>query len=330
MRGVALLVVVLAFVLVLPRVADYGDVWGEVSTLDARWIAALLAVATVNVLTFAPPWSAALPGLSLRHALTVSLSSTAVANVAPGGDAVGLAMTFGMLRGWGFERARVALALVVFTVWNQLVNVVFPLLAVVLLAATGARSALLLNAALIGGAILVLVVGGAVVALRSEAGARRVGRLAQRPLAWALRTARRPPPDDLAETLAAFRTSSLGLIRRRWPALTAATIAGHLTVWIVLDVALRAVDVGADEVSLVESFAAWSLVRLLTAVPITPGGVGIVELGLTGMLVGFGGPNAEVVTAVLLYRALTFVPPIPLGLALSLTYRRAHRGGAGP
>ena len=79
--------------------------------------------------------------------------------------------------------------------------------------------------------------------------------------------------------------------------------------------------------SLVESFAAWSLVRLLTAIPITPGGLGIVELGLTGTLVGFGGARNEVVAAILLYRALTFLPPLPLGLLAALTFRRGHPDG---
>ena len=107
---------------------------------------------------------------------------------------------------------------------------------------------------------------------------------------------------------------------------TLTTLAGHLTVWLVLVASLRAVGVGPDEVSLVESFAAWSLVRLLTAIPITPGGLGIVELGLTGTLVGFGGARDEVVAAVLLYRALTFLPPLPLGLLAALTFRRGHPG----
>ena len=69
--------------------------------------------------------------------------------------------------------------------------------------------------------------------------------------------------------------------------------------------------------------------RLLTAIPITPGGLGIVELGLTGTLVGFGGARDEVVAAVLLYRALTFLPPLPLGLlaATDLPPRPSRRAG---
>ena len=74
--------------------------------------------------------------------------------------------------------------------------------------------------------------------------------------------------------------------------------------------------------SVIEAFAAWSLVRLLGSIPITPGGLGIVEVGLTTALVGFGGNNAEVVAAVLVYRFLTIVPTLVLGLLAGATWRR--------
>jgi putative heme transporter len=318
--GVALVVALFAFV--LPRIADYGKVWAILQDLDTTSIVVLIAAATLNILTFGPPWMAALPGLSFRHSLSLSLSSTAIANVAPGGDAVGLVLTFTVLRRWGFERARAALALVVFTVWNQLVNVAFPALAVVLLAVSGQSNALLQVAASIGGVVLVVVLTGAAVALRSEQGAMRVGELAQTAVNRLLRLVRRPARPGIAAAIVGFRVGSVEFIRRRWAYLTVTTLLGHLTVWLVLVVALRCV--GVHHVSLVESFAAWSLVRLLTAIPTTPGGLGVVELGLTGALVGFGGAQDPVVAAVFLYRFLTFLPPIPLGLVLALTLRRAE------
>ena len=82
----------------------------------------------------------------------------------------------------------------------------------------------------------------------------------------------------------------------------------------MLLVSLRALQVPADQVSIVQAFAAWSLARLLGSIPITPGGIGVVELSLTGTLVGFGGNNAGVVAAVLVYRFLTMVPTLVLGL----------------
>jgi uncharacterized protein (TIRG00374 family) len=83
--------------------------------------------------------------------------------------------------------------------------------------------------------------------------------------------------------------------------------------------------VDSDQVTLTEAFAAWTFVRLLGSIPITPGGLGVVELGLTGALVGFGGPNDAVVAAVLLYRVLTIVPTLVLGLAAAVIWQRLRR-----
>jgi len=73
------------------------------------------------------------------------------------------------------------------------------------------------------------------------------------------------------------------------------------------------------------SLAAFAFVRLLTVLPVTPGGLGITELGLIAALAaGAGHRNgAQVTAAVLLYRAVTYLPPIPLGAIACLTWRHA-------
>jgi uncharacterized protein (TIRG00374 family) len=123
------------------------------------------------------------------------------------------------------------------------------------------------------------------------------------------------------ESFDAFRRDAADLLRRRWHLLVLATYGGSLTVFLLLLLSLRACDVPGSEVSLVEAFAAWSLARLLGSVPITPGGIGVVELGLTGALVGFGGRNTGVVAAVLVYRFLTMAPTLILGLLAAGTLR---------
>ena len=96
----------------------------------------------------------------------------------------------------------------------------------------------------------------------------------------------------------------------------------------MLLVSLRAVGVESSEVTVVEAFAGWSLARALQLIPLTPGGVGPVELGLTAILVGFGGANAEVVAAVLLYRIFTIVPTLLLGLATIAAWKWLGPGRA--
>src|SRR5262249_31692052 len=153
---------------------------------------------------------------------------------------------------------------------------------------------------LIAAGILATVIVSLVLVMRSEEQARRVGRRAGRLLTALPRPIRRGPYTTLDESFANFRNEAGSLLRPRWWVITLAQLAGHLTVFLVLLVSLRAVGVEASQVTVVEALAAWSLIRLLTAVPITPGGLGIVEVGLSAALVGFGGPNDACVAAVLL------------------------------
>src|SRR6185503_3531280 len=140
-----------------------------------------------------------------------------------------------------------------------------------------------------------------------------LGDVAARLTTWARGKVHRGPVKWDGGSFERFRDDVGDFLERRWPWLTLTSLAGSLTVFGVLLVSLRALQVPAAEVSATEAFGAWALVRILASVPITPGGAGIVEAGLTGTLVGFGGNNAGVVAAVLVYRFLTVVPTLVLG-----------------
>ena len=77
-----------------------------------------------------------------------------------------------------------------------------------------------------------------------------------------------------------------------------------------------------QEVSWAQVLGVFAFVRLLSALPITPGGVGVVELGYIGGLNLAGGPHAQVVAAVLLFRVLTYGLQIPLGGFTYIIWRR--------
>ena len=320
-RGAGIAVVVISFAVVLPRLADYGEVWDEVQQLDAAALGLLIGVTLVNLATFAPPWMVALPGLGFWRAFVSTQASTASTYVAPGGAAVGIAASLVLLRRWGYRTSDVALAAALTGIWNQLAMLGFPALALGLLTVTGGRNGLLQTVGFIGLAIFAVALVGFGLALASDRIARRIGTWAWRAVRWAARVARRKEVRWDAETIVQFRQRTANLLARRWHLLTLATLAGQLSVFAVLLVCLRTLGVSGSEVSLVEAFAAWSLVRLLGSLPLTPGGIGIVEVGLTGLLVGFGGSDAEVVAAVLLYRFLTVVPTLVLGLLLGATWR---------
>jgi uncharacterized membrane protein YbhN (UPF0104 family) len=317
-------IVIVTFVVVLPKIADYRDVWDVVSALTWQWVAVLAGATALNLITFAPPWMVTLPGLGLRQALALTQASTALSIVAPGGAAIGMAGSWGMLRGWGFRSGAVTRAITLTGVWNQLANLVFPVVALFLLKANGGETALLGTAAFVGVVVLGVVVALLALVLYSDGLAREVGDAVAHAASWSLARCRRGPVGWGGQSFARFRGEAVDLLARRWHLLTLATLAGSLTVFLLLVLSLRAAGVPASEVDIVEAFAAWSLVRIIGAIPITPGGFGIVELGLTTALVAFGGANAGVVAAVLIYRFLTVVPTLVLGGLAAITWR-SHR-----
>jgi uncharacterized protein (TIRG00374 family) len=330
--GIALGIAVVAatFAFVLPRIADYGDVWGVVKGLSWKQIVALLLATLLNLATFAPPWMAVLPQLGFRRAFLVTQASTASTYVAPGGAAVGVTLSYAILRGWGFPAYSVALAVALTGIWNQFALLGFPVLALALLTLQKEQNAALQTVALVGLAVFVVAAAGFAVGLSTPKLARYVGNTAARLVNRGLKILRRGPVDWTGDSFVRFRNEVVGLLRHRWHVLTLATLAGQLSVFVVFLLSLRVLDVSASEVSGVEAFAAWSLIRLLGSLPITPGGLGIVEVGLTAALVGFGGANAEVVAAVLLYRFLTIVPTLLLGLLAGATWRRLKAVQARP
>jgi uncharacterized protein (TIRG00374 family) len=237
---------------------------------------------------------------------------------------------------WGFGSSDVARAVTLTGIWNQLANLLLPVLAVLLLALDEESSPLLTTVAVIGAAVFAVAVVLLTLVFWSDALARGIGDICQRTVNRLLRALRRATTvAGWDERLVHFRRATVDLIRRRWPWLTLAAIVGNVTVFVVLLVSLRAVGIGAGEITWIEAFAGWSLARALQLIPLTPGGVGPVELGMTGILVGFGGANAEVVAAVLIYRVFTVVPTLLLGLATMAAWRwlgpdRAEEGVGEP
>ena len=143
-------VIVVTFAFVLPRIANYRDVWEVVQDLDPVWLVALSVAVLVNVVTFAPPWMITLPGLRVVQALLFTQASTAFTYIAPGGGLVGMAGSFGLLRAWGFESGPVARAVALTGIWNQLSNLLLPVIAVLLLSIEEQQDAVLTTAAVVG------------------------------------------------------------------------------------------------------------------------------------------------------------------------------------
>jgi uncharacterized protein (TIRG00374 family) len=327
LRQVVRIVVSLAlagaiFAYVLGSAADFSEVSAAISSMTGLELATLGLVALWNLATYWMVVVAATPGLTYPQAAVLVESTTAVANSVPGGSAVAVGLTYSMLGSWGFSRSRSTLSVIVSGLWNNFAKLGLPVLALALLALQGDVNGARVTAGLFGIAALVGSVTTFALILRRESFARRAG---DRVAAWVSRVRRRMgkgPVEGWGDATAKFRSRTIGLVGHAWKRLTVATIVSHLSLFAVLLLALRHIGVSDDEVNTTEVLAIFAFVRLLTAIPITPGGLGVVELGLIAGLTTAGGQEAEVVAAVLIFRGLTYLVPIPLGLVTYLFWRR--------
>jgi uncharacterized membrane protein YbhN (UPF0104 family) len=254
--------------------------------------------------------------------MVMTQATTAVANTVPAGSAIGIGMTYGMLGSWGYSRSRTTTAVLVSGVWNSFIKLGLPVLALALVALQGNAGGGRVTAALAGIAGLVAAVVVFALMLRSEEVARRFGLLAGRVASRLLRLVGRPPVAGWELATVKFRGRTIDLVEHRWLAITATSLVSHLSLYLVLLAALRNVGVSNAQVGWAEVLAVFAFARLATAIPFTPGGAGLVEAVLIGGLVAAGGAKPQVVAAVLLYRALTWLLPIPVGIGCYLWWRR--------
>ncbi|MGD2051054.1 MAG: YbhN family protein [Acidimicrobiia bacterium] len=321
---ISLAVIAAIFIGVLPRLASYQDVWATIRAMTWLEIATLVAVGIWNLATYWFVLVEVLPGLTLPQAAVANQASTAIANTLPGGGALGVGVTYAMYSSWGFGSEAFALSALVSGVWNNFVKLGMPVVALVLLAVFGDVNAALVTASLAGMAVLV----GAVVLfglmLRSERLAQRIGEALGRIVSRFRALLRKPPVRTWGAAARRFRTDTRDLLKDRWFGLTVATLISHISLYLVLLVALRHVGVSEAEVSWVRVLAAFAFVRLISALPVTPGGLGVVELGYAAALsIGVdAATRAQIVAAVLVFRFITYALPIPLGASAYLFWRR--------
>ena len=214
----------------------------------------------------------ALPGLRFRPALAVTQASTALSIVTPGGAAVGIAGSYGMLRSLGFEGKAVGRAVTLTSLWNQFANLAYPIVAVFALAVTGAQTAFLATAAFVGAAILGVAVAALVLVLYSDRlaedigdAAARVDELGAREAAPQARSAGTAGASSASAATRSTCSSGAGTCSRSRPSPAASPSSSSCSSRCARCRCRR------PQVSVIEAFAAWSLARLLGSIPITPG-----------------------------------------------------------
>lgn len=317
-----ILLVIWIFVFAIPRFADYGDIWAAMKTLTPLEFWSLVAVMVLNLYTYWLANQAGLIGLRIWPSAVVTQTSTTVANTLPAGGAVAVGVTAAQLDSWGFTAAEIGLFVGVTGLWNIFAKLAMPAVALALLVATGDPAPGLLVAAMIGLVVLAVAVVLLVLVFRSEEMARRVGGAIGLVLNGARRALRKPPVADMGGRAAKFRRETVVLTDRRWIMLTWTTLLSQVALFLVLLMSLRHMGVSEQEVSTAEAFAVYSFARLASAIPITPGGVGVIELAyIAGLTLRDQGEQAQIVAAVLIFRVLTYGIQIPIGAVTYFIWR---------
>jgi uncharacterized membrane protein YbhN (UPF0104 family)/membrane-associated phospholipid phosphatase len=318
------LVLVVAIFYYLLRGIDLALVWAEIRAMSWAEDAVLGLIGAWNLATYAFVWMSVTPGLSFGRAMVMTQAATAVTNTVPTvGPAIGVGLTYQMLGSWGYSGARTTVAVLVSGVWNAFAKLALPILALALVLLQGGATGGQVVAAVGGIAGLVAAIVVFALLLRSEELARRFGLLAGRVASRLLRLVGRPAVQGWELATVRFRARTLELLEHGWVPITAATLVSHLSLYVVLLACLRAVGVSDAEVSWAQVLVVFAFARLATAIPITPGGAGVVELVLIGGLTAAGGDREQVTAAVLVYRALTWGLPILVGIGCYLWWRRA-------
>jgi uncharacterized protein (TIRG00374 family) len=311
--------------LVFPSLADVFGSWDDLDELAPGW---LTAMAGLQALTLACLWAlqhVALRGPSWPAVVTSQLAGNALAKIAPGGGAVGAALQYRMLVQAGLRADRAVAGLTATNILTFAVVLALPVLAVPAIL-RGGVSRELLEAAAVGIAVLVALFAIGAVLVAFDGPLAWVGRVVQRVRNRLRRNAE--PLRKLPQRLLDERARMIGILGPHWKRALAATCGRWAFDYATLLAALAAIGSEARPGLVLLAFCT---AQLLAQIPITPGGLGFVEAGLTATLTLAGVGAGAAVLATFAYRLFSYWLPLPLGLvAFGWHARRYARAAVTP
>ena len=316
--AVWLAVTAVSLYLVAPALIETLGSWQDVADLTPGWVA-VMAVTQVGAIVCLWWLQRIATRSSGWHAVATSqLASNGMAKVAPGGGAVGAALQYRMLVESGMPRASAVSGLTAANLLTLAIVLALPVLAAPALL-RGAVNRDLIEAAVGGLALFfVLAVLGALM-LAFDGPLEWVGRVVQRARNRIRRRA--APLRTLPARLLRERDRILSSVRPHWGSALIAGVGRWAFDYATLLAALAAVG-STPRPALV--LLAYCTAQLLTQIPMTPGGLGFVEAGLTATLTLAGVETADAVLATFAYRLFTYWLPLPLGLVGVVLHRRRY------
>ena len=245
------------------------------------------------------------------------LAGNAFNRITPLGGVTGAALQARLMTDAGIPATRAGSAMATQSILGSVGLGLLPLAALPLVAVTGTHLAPdLRTAARVAAAVVIVLLALAAWLLSPNAPLAGFGDGIDRA------TRRfRPDAHGLGERLVEERDALRAVLATRWVAVTSVSVGRWVCEWVVLLAIL--VGIGARPDPLLTLYAL-TIAALINLVPLTPGGLGLVELGLAGTLVATGVPTSQALLATLLFRLVTFWLPLPIGAAAGVVFRRRY------
>ena len=293
---------------ILPIVPGFGDALSKLGEVEPSWLFLGIFLEFAALLCYSMLTHVALgqdsDKVRIFTLFRIQLSTRSLGSLVPGGSAASNALGFRLMTLAGANGRDAGFALATAGVGSAVVlNLVLWVALIVSIPGRGVNA--FYGTAAIFGVIVMLLAGGVVLGLVDHEGrAERVTR-------WFARKMRFDQ-DKAGEVAVHLGERLRGLANE--PGLLRKVLSWSLLNWF-LDIAalfvfIRAFGGSVDIVGLVVSFC---LANIFASIPITPGGLGIVEGIYIPSLVGFGLTTTTATVSVLSYRLVQFWLPMLVG-----------------
>ncbi|HZJ26988.1 MAG TPA: YbhN family protein [Acidimicrobiia bacterium] len=293
----------------LPRLRDVFPVW-------------FIAVALLQVLAFVSIWELTRVALKAEEWFDVAcsqLAGNALSRALPGGVATGAALQINMLVRAGFSATRATTGLTAVGLLSTTTLLVLPVVALVPMLFGLAVDSALMEGAILAGVLSVFFIAGGFALLTSDRVVRLFGQGIDLVVTLVRRGRGLDPP--MAGRVVEARDFVRSQLSESWRRAVPAAFGNQLFDFLSLFACLLAVGSIVDPALVLLAYVAASV---LAMIPFTPGGLGFVEAGLTGVLTLAGVQPDHAVLATLLYRLFSYWLPLPAGLIASLAFSHRH------
>lgn len=328
-RFIALLVFAfVVHVFVVPQIGGARKAMSVLGSVNPVLLAVAVVLDAASFMAYARLTQLLIPPEN-RPSLGVSfgtvMASTGISHVVPGGAATTGAVNYRLLGNAGVPADQLGFALGTQAIGSAVVLNMLLWSALVVSIPTSGFQPIYATAAALGAVIIVAFAAGVAAMLRGRA--TFAGRARQ--------VARRIPRVDEHRVEAGvlnLANQLSTLVNDRDRLRLVVSLAG--VNWL-LDAAALWVMLSAfgHHPAVIGLLVAYGLANVMAVIPVSPGGLGVIEAVLIPTLVGFGTPRAEAAIGVVAYRVINFWLPIPVGavsyLAVERSTQTKNRGGFG-